>query len=227
MNFNEGETQADNANESWDPVPGPLTNNKFRSNIGDLLKSPNVSPGNQNHNWDSALSPRGVAGIDKPSKKTLRKTFDESFNLSDINNDSGDNSDVEEKTSQGMKNSKLMNSFAQFEPTGQVAYMEQTVLLNDLVDDLRSNRDLNNESRREDISSNTEANDESMPQKKGLRKYLTRQLTKKIVGSRDKQSIAAESTNESYKSISDEDKFAMNDLHDSYTSNSLQRSIAS
>ena len=224
-NSNGGETKADNANEIWDPVPIVLKSNKYKSNMGGLLKSPPISPRNKDYKGDSALSPRGVAGIDKSRKEALGKAF-ERFNISDNKNDFDNNSDTDEKSIHGMNDSKLLNSFAQFEPTGQVAYREQTVRLHDLVDDLRSNRDSSREPRREDINLNIEADDETIPQKKGLRKYLTRQLTKKIVSSRDKQSIATESTNENYRSFSDDNEFVVKDLSDSNTSNSLQSSNA-
>jgi len=227
INLNQGEAQADKANASWDPVPGALTNNKYRSNMGDVLKSPPFSPGNNNLNWDSALSPKAIAGIDKSQNKSSGRMFNESFNLGDNKNDLSDYIDDEdEKSFQETNGSKLLNSFAQFEPTGQVAYREQTVRLHDLVDDIRSNKDSNREVKREDISSNADANDDTISQKKGLRKYLPRQLTKKII-SRDKQSVAAESSNENYRSFCDEDKFVIKELNDSNTQNSLQSSIAS
>jgi len=228
VNLNQCEMQTYNANASWDPVPGAMTSNKHRSNLDGNLKSTPVSSGNQNVNFESTCSPKGASGIDKSKKKALGKICETKFNLSDKKAVLSDYSDGgEDKSFPEMNKSKILNSFAQFEPTGQVAYRKQTVRLHDLVDNLTSNRDFDGEPSREYIISNVEANDKTMPEKKGLRKYLAKQLTKKIVSSRDKQSVASESANDIYKSLSDENDFIINDLHDSTTSNTLQSSIAS
>jgi len=216
VNLNQGEMQAQKQNASWDPVPGASTMGKRRTSTGSFMKSPPISPENQNASWDSACLPaKGVAGVDKLPHKALGKISEKKIDLGEKKNNLSEHSggDKDKFTS------KMNNSFAQFEPTGQVAYREQTVRLHDLVDDLRSNRD--------SIGSNIEAIDQTTPEKKGLRKYLTRPLTKKKGISRDKQSIASEPTNDNYKSLSDENQFHLNDLNDSITSNSVQNAAAS
>ena len=52
-------------------------------------------------------------------------------------------------------------------------------------------------------------NEENIPEKKGIRKYIKQQLGKK---GKDKQSIASESMNEKYASLSDDNKFHAGDV---------------
>jgi len=226
---NPGEMQAVKQNAGWDFPPGGLTIGKRRTSTGSFLKAAPMSPGNQNASnasWDSAYSPtKGVAGVDKLRHKGLGKISEKRIDLGNKKKNLSDYSGGDEdRSTTEINDIKPQNTFAQFEPTGQVAYREQTVRLHDLVDDLRLNR----ESNRDSISSNKEAIDETMPGKKGLRKYLARQLTttKKVI-SREKQSIASESSNENYRSLSDGNKFHVNDQNNSIESFSLQSSIAS
>jgi len=223
IHLNQGEMQVRKQNASWDPVPGSTAIGKRRTSTGSFLKSVPVSPTNQNAIWNSPVSrAKGSVGIDRLRNNTLGKIIEKRTDLGDNENKnvdySGDSEDVpttDDVPTTNVNGSKLYNSFAQFEPTGQVAYREQTVRLHDLVDDLRSNRELNSISN----ISNEDASEEIVPEKKGLRKLFTRPLTKK--------KVILEATNENYRSLSGENKFHTDDLNDSIVSSSFQSSIAS
>jgi len=225
IHLNQGEMQVRKQNASWDPVPGSTAIGKRRTSTGSFLKSVPVSPTDQNAIWNSPVSrAKGSVGIDRLRNKTLGKIIEKRIDLGDNENKNVDYSgDSEDVPTTDVNGSKRFNSFAQFEPTGQVAYREQTVRLHDLVDDLRSNRELNSISN----ISNEDASEEIVPEKKGLRKLFTRPLTKKKVIGKDKQSITSEATNENYRSLSDENKFHADDLNNSIASGSLLSSIAS
>jgi hypothetical protein len=195
-NLNQDEMQAEKQNANWNPVTSPTTIAKRRTSTGSFL------------------------GADKLRRKALGKISEKRIGLGNKKkNLSDDSGGDEDRSTNEMNDSKLLNSFAQFEPTGQVAYLEQTVHLHDLVDDRRSSRD--------SISSNVKENDETMPGKKGLRKHMTKQLQKKKHINRDKQSIASESTHDNHRSLSDEKQFHVNDLNDSVASSTLHSSFAS
>ena len=217
VNLNQGEMQAEKQNANWNPVTPPTTMGKRRTrSTGSFLKpvpfSPKSQNVNQNASWGSVQSPaKSVGGADKLRHKALGKISEKRFGLGNKKKNLGDYSGGDEDRSANlMHDSTLLNSFAQFEPTGQVAYREQTVRLHDLVDGRRPIKDA--------ISSNVEENDETIPGKKGLRKYITKQLTKKKNINRDKQSMASESAHETYRSLSDEKQFHVRDLNDSVKS---------
>jgi len=229
VNLNQGEMQAEKQNANWNPVTPPTTMGKRRTrSTGSFLKpvpfSPKSQNVNQNASWGSVQSPaKSVGSADKLRHKALGKISEKRFGLGNKKKNLGDYSGGDEDRSANlMHDSTLLNSFAQFEPTGQVAYREQTVRLHDLVDGRRPIKDA--------ISSNVEAkeeNDETIPGKKGLRKYITKQLTKKKNINRDKQSMASESAHETYRSLSDEKQFHVRDLNDSVKSSPLHSSFAS
>jgi len=180
VNSNQGEGRAGKQNASWDPVPGAIKIGKRRTSTGCFLKALPIAPENQNANQNATWNfPNDANGIEKVRQKKIKEKRNGLVDFFD---------DEDKSTAQ-----TNLNSFAQFSPTGQVAYHEQTVRLHDLVDNLRSSRDV----------SNKDAGDEFSPEKKGLRKYLTRPLTKKKFTSKDKQTIVSEPANENYTILSD------------------------
>ena len=180
VNPNQGEGRAGKQNASWDPVPGAIKIGKRRTSTGCFLKALPIAPetqnANQNATWNFSNDANGIEKVRQKKIKEKRNGLVDFFD------------DEDKSTAQ-----TNLNSFAQFSPTGQVAYHEQTVRLHDLVDNLRSNRDV----------SDKNAGDEFSPEKKGLRKYLTRPLTKKKFSSKDKQTIVSEPANENYTILSD------------------------
>jgi hypothetical protein len=226
INLNQGDMQTEKKNANWNPVTTPTAMGKRRTiSTGSFLKpvpfSPNV---NQNASWGSVQSPtKSVGGSDKLRQKVLGKISEKRIGLGNKKKNLGDYSGRDEDRSANlMHDSTLLNSFAQFEPTGQVAYREQTVRLHDLVDGRRPSKHV--------ISSNVEEkeeSDETIPGKKGLRKYITKQLTKKKNINRDKQMMASESAHETYRSLSDEKQFHVSDLNDSVKSSPLHSSFDS
>ena len=180
VNSNQGEGRAGKQNASWDPVPGAIKIGKRRTSTGCFLKALPIAPENQNTKQNATWNfPNDANGIEKVRQKKIKEKRNGLVDFFD---------DEDKSTAQ-----TNLNSFAQFSPTGQVAYHEQTVRLHDLVDNLRSNRDV----------SDKNAGDEFSPEKKGLRKYLTRPLTKKKFTSKDKQTIVSEPANENYTILSD------------------------
>lgn len=206
---NQGESQAEKQNASWTSESDAATRlRRSRSSTGSLLKSLPMSPGgqSQNANWDSALSPpRHRKGVNKLRLRTLAKASDK---IDLIGDDSG--RDEDRSAIDIMNDSKLMNSFAQFSPNGQVAYLEQSVRLFDLVNNPRSNSD-SIVSNTDSIATKSDHSDDSVPGKKGIRKYLGRR--------KDKPPVPSDSTNETYSSLTDDNT--------SIASSALQDIVAS
>lgn len=209
---NQGESQAEKNNASWTSESDAATRLRSRSSTGSFLKSMPMSPGclSPNANWDSALSPpRDRKAVNKLRLRSLAKASDK---IDLIGDDSGRDEDKPRTAIDIMKDSKLMNtSFAQFSPNGQVAYLEQSVRLTDLVNDPRSSsRSIisNNDS----VGTKSDHSDDSVSgSKKGIRKYLGRR--------KDKQPVSSDSTNETYASLADDNT--------SIASSALQDIIAS
>lgn len=239
-NPNQDDIQPEKQNANWDAVPGGISMSRRGMSTGSFLRpAPFTSDGNsKNASWGSAISPtRGVEGLDKMRQNALlrkmsekrlgllspkkRNGSDHSKNgekkttktgLTKKRNGSNHSKSDETKSTAEMSDSvsKLNNSFAQFCPTGQVAYQENQVCLNDLVDDLKSYQDSISSFNLLANDDGSIVNDETIPEKKGLRKYIKQQLGKKGKD-KDKQSIASESMNEKYASLSDDNKFHAGD----------------
>lgn len=233
--MDQDDMQIQKQNSSWDPVPGTIKMNK-RASTGSFMRPVPLSPdGNsKNASWGSAVSPsRGVDAIEKLRQKALlMKAANErrsSLGTKKKNNSDHSNSDLSRSSRSGLSSKKRNgsehskheekrptaeldtsqnNGFAQFE-FGQVAYRENTVCLNDLVDNMNFGKEsIRSINKGEDTK---QFNGESAPEKKGLRKYLKKQLTKKGIG-KDKQSGASDSFNEKYASLCDENKFHAGDV---------------
>ena len=214
-NTNPDNMKVEKQNASWDPVPGGRGMGKRGFSMGSFMRPSTFSPesSGKNATWGAVVSPtRGVEGMDKMQRRMLKKTMSENkLGLSPKKRNGSDHSNGEKKASKTGSSSKKKsssqhsksienNGFAQFCPTGQVAFQENKVAMNELVDDLNSYR---NSIRRFDelnVSANSGPiglNDETIAEKKGLRNYLKRQLTKKGLDGSD-------SSNDKYSSLRDD-----------------------
>lgn len=228
---NQDDSQVQKQNSSWDPVPGGMKMNKHAS-TGSFMRPAPISPDSnrKNANWGSAVSPsRGVEAIEKLRKKALlmkaanerrnsvgakvKNTSDHSNSDLSRSSRSGhtskkrNGSDHQKRSTTEPKASSQNNGFAQFD-FGQVAYCENKVSLTDLVDlnspksSIRAIQEVDDTSK-----SKNETFNESGPEKKGLRKYLKKQLTKRNVGKDNSESL-----NDKYASLCDDNKFRTGDL---------------
>ena len=226
---NQDDIQVEKKNPSRNSAPGGISMSKRGVSTGSFLRpAPLASPPGKNASWGTAVSP---TSLDKMRQKVLLRKLSEKkmglspkkrnesdhrkngekkstkLGLSPKKKNGSDHSKNDERKSKAeMNDSRLNNGFAQFCPTGQVAYRENQVCLNDLVGDLNSYKD-----SIRSFNKLNDADDETVPEKKGLRKYLKQQLTKKGMD-KDKQCIASESMNEKYASLSEDNKFHAGDV---------------
>lgn len=220
-NANPDDMQVEKQNASWDPVPtsAGLGMSKRGVSMGNFMRPAPFSTDGSSKNaaWGNVVSPtRGVEGMDKMRQKMLRKSMSErNFGLSPKKRNGSDHSNGEKKVTRTGSSSKKKNgsqhsksnenkAFAQFCPTGQVAFRADNVALNDLVDDLNSYRNSINAFDALNVTNGQyEPNEENIAEKKGLRKFLN--LAKKGLDGSD-------SSSDKYSSLCDDIEFASSNL---------------
>lgn len=211
LNNSSRELQSEKQNSSWDSVPSATAVGRRRPTLSSTLKEDLVPTGDQNAIWDSTVGNKSLGKIaETKNQRTDKKKYD---SIDGATAEGGLSTELNESVSR-------KSNFAQFDPSGKVAFREQTHGLHDLLDDLRLNRDSNS-------SNKEEPSEENLKEKKGLRKYLSRQLTKKILVNKDKPTNTPEPPNEKNNSNSDMDYHFVKDLNTSIVSLSLQNSTSS